>query len=72
MVVGLLRNDVLIRIRGHGRHNRRLVCHAFWSRGLFRRWASVSTWLMSTALVLCQGSFPTEAGIVSRVWYKAG
>lgn len=67
MVVGLLRNHVLIRIRSHRCNNRRLVGHAFWSRRLFRRWASVSTWLMSTTLVLCQGGFPAKAEIVSRV-----
>lgn len=72
VVVGLLRNDVLIRIRSHCCNHRRLVGHAFWSWRLFRGWASVSTWLMSPALVLCQGCFPTEAGKVSRGWYLAG
>lgn len=72
VVVGLLRNHVLIRIRCHRCDHRRLVSHAFRSWRLFRGWASVPTWLMSTALVLCQSCFPTEARRVSRVWYAAG
>lgn len=63
VVVWLLRNHVLVRIRSHCCNNRRLclIGHAFWSRRLFRGWASVSPWLMSTALMLCQGCLPTEA-----------
>lgn len=72
VVVGLLRNDVLSSIRSHCCNHRCLVGHAFWSGCLFRGWACVSTWLMSTTLMFCQGCFPAEARKVSRVRSLAG
>lgn len=72
VVVWLLRNHVLVRIRRHSCHDWCLIGHAFWSRRLFRGRASISILLMSATLVFGQSGLPAETSVARRLRANVG